>query len=114
MVDRFFFESLGVSYDSLVRTIQNSWKGPNSPPLSPMERIIYKARPSFALRVRRLIFSLICQQLIAPHIRAQWLNPPRRRRHLAKSMANWHALYSILCEIVAQVDRTVRWYHLLS
>lgn len=57
MVDRFFFESLGVSYDSLVRTIQISWKGPNSPPLGPMERIIYKARPSSALRVRRLIFS---------------------------------------------------------
>ncbi|KAF9460883.1 Mak10 subunit, NatC N-terminal acetyltransferase-domain-containing protein [Collybia nuda] len=86
MVDRFFFESLGVSYDSLVKTIRDYWTGPAPPPISQMERILYK--------------------LIAPHIRGQWLNPPRRRRHLAKSLVEWHSLYSMLSEIVAQVDRT--------
>jgi hypothetical protein len=45
MVDRFFFESLGVSYDSLVKAIQNNWTGRYPPQISPMERVLYKACP---------------------------------------------------------------------
>ncbi|RDB19321.1 N-alpha-acetyltransferase 35, NatC auxiliary subunit [Hypsizygus marmoreus] len=85
MVDRFFYETLGVTYDSLASTIKQHWPF-QALPLSRMERMLYK--------------------LITPHIRGQWLNPPRRRRHLAKSLLDWHSLYDALIEITTHLRDT--------
>ena len=46
-------------------------------------------------------------QLITPHFRALWHNPPRRRRHFMKAVVTWHGLYDILVRIKANIDLTV-------
>lgn len=44
MVDRFFSEMLGVTYDTVVQNIKQHL-GSNITPIPRMERILYKARP---------------------------------------------------------------------
>lgn len=44
MVNRFFFETLGVTYESIATTIRESWDGADEPPLGRIERVMYKAR----------------------------------------------------------------------
>ncbi|KAF8061759.1 Mak10 subunit, NatC N-terminal acetyltransferase-domain-containing protein [Lyophyllum atratum] len=85
MVDRFFYETLGVTYDTIGRTVKHYWPS-ETPPLPRIERILYK--------------------LITPHIRGLWLNPPRRRRHLAKSLLDWHNLYDLLTDLTSGLDGT--------
>ncbi|TFK32597.1 Mak10 subunit, NatC N-terminal acetyltransferase-domain-containing protein [Crucibulum laeve] len=84
MVDRFFLETLGVTYDTIVKTINERWTGSSVAPLTKIERTMYK--------------------LISPHIRSMWYNPPRRRRHLMKSLADWHSVYDQLTEIVESLN----------
>ncbi|KAG6827820.1 hypothetical protein H0H92_010336 [Tricholoma furcatifolium] len=45
-------------------------------------------------------------QLIIPHIRGLWLNPPRRRRHLVNSLLDWHRLYDMLNRITRALEDT--------
>ncbi|KAG6861782.1 hypothetical protein C0995_012286 [Termitomyces sp. Mi166 len=90
MVDRIFFETLGVSYMDTVKFIAPL----QADQLSSVENLLYKAR-------------LIClMKLIAPHIRGQWFNPPRRRRHLVNSLLNWHRVYDTLTEMTASLEDT--------
>jgi hypothetical protein len=42
----------------------------------------------------------VSYQLLAPHVKNHWSNPPRRRRHFMKSLVTWHQLYGLLMEIV--------------
>jgi len=41
------------------------------------------------------------------HVRGLWSNPPRRRRHLVKSILNWHTLYDSLLKMTSNVDENV-------
>lgn len=41
-------------------------------------------------------------QLMTPHVRSSWYNPPRRRRHLMKEVLQWHMLHEVLLDEVEQ------------
>ncbi|KAG5721407.1 N-alpha-acetyltransferase, 35 NatC auxiliary subunit [Termitomyces sp. T112] len=87
MMDHFFFETLGVSYTNIVKAIAPFCTESCASQLSTVENLLYK--------------------LIAPHIKGQWLNPPRRRRHLVNSLLNWHKVYDILSEITTSLESTL-------
>lgn len=72
LVDRFFLESIGLPYDSLVDCIFSCWVGDGNPPLPRFENLLIK--------------------LMKETISSSWYNPPRRRRYLMKSVFEWHAL----------------------
>ncbi|KDR82005.1 hypothetical protein GALMADRAFT_221894 [Galerina marginata CBS 339.88] len=85
MINSFFSETVGVNYDSIKASVALRWVGPEpEPPFRKVERSLYK--------------------LITPHIRAQWSNPPRRRRHFMKALLEWHALYDSLAQIRDNID----------
>ncbi|KAG6825844.1 hypothetical protein H0H93_000232, partial [Arthromyces matolae] len=85
MVDQFYFETLGVTYASIIKSI-SPYRAANQLPLTQMETLLYK--------------------LIAPHIRGQWLNPPRRRRHLVNSLLDWHRVYDMTKDITRTLEDT--------
>ncbi|KAF8626362.1 hypothetical protein AX15_005013 [Amanita polypyramis BW_CC] len=80
LVDRFFLESLGIPYESMLKSINQRWSKTESPPIQNLERILFA--------------------LLSPHIRNHWNNGPRRRRYLMKSLVTWHRLYDLLLDIV--------------
>ncbi|KAF8801418.1 hypothetical protein BYT27DRAFT_7198198 [Phlegmacium glaucopus] len=84
MVNQFFFETVGMDYDSIHEAVIQRWTGPEPAPLREVERSLYK--------------------LMTPHIRAFWNNPPRRRRHFMKSLVGWHDLYDLLTQIRDNLD----------
>jgi len=86
MVNRFFVETLGITYDYLVYAIKQRWTGTGSPPFANLERSLVK--------------------LITPHIKGLWYNPPRRRRHFMKSLLGWHGFHDILVNLVSELDIT--------
>jgi hypothetical protein len=43
MVNRFFVETLGITYDYLVYAIKQRWTGTGSPPFANLERSLVKA-----------------------------------------------------------------------
>lgn len=47
-------------------------------------------------------------QLMIPHIRGNWSNPPRRRRHLMKTLVGWHHCFDAISEMMLFVDVSVR------
>ncbi|EGN96405.1 hypothetical protein SERLA73DRAFT_76363 [Serpula lacrymans var. lacrymans S7.3] len=71
IVNRFFVETLDLTYDSYARAVKQRWTGSDPPPLSNIER-----------------------NLVTGHVKAMWFNPPRRRRYLIKSLIDWHELYA--------------------
>ncbi|KAG6916900.1 hypothetical protein DXG01_004733 [Tephrocybe rancida] len=88
MIDRFFLETLGVSYATITKAVAPFWAADQSP-LPRIENLLYKAR------------------LIPPHqCIGLWLNPPRRRRHLVNSLLDWHRVYDMLSEITAALKDT--------
>ncbi|PPR02186.1 hypothetical protein CVT26_012126 [Gymnopilus dilepis] len=85
VVDRFFSEGVGLTYGSIKAAVTARWCGPEAePPLRKVERSLYK--------------------LIAPHVRALWHNPPRRRRHFMKALVEWHSLYDSLVHTVQNLE----------
>ncbi|KAF9480902.1 hypothetical protein BDN70DRAFT_877091 [Pholiota conissans] len=84
MVNRVFYETIGVRYDWIRANIINRWTGEEDPPLQKIERSISK--------------------LITPHFRALWYNPPRRRRHFMKALLEWHGLYDTLVQITDDLE----------
>ncbi|KAG8217116.1 Mak10 subunit, NatC N-terminal acetyltransferase-domain-containing protein, partial [Butyriboletus roseoflavus] len=79
IVDCFFMENCGVSYDSFVHMVGRRWKGPQTSPLAHLERSII--------------------ELELGYIKALWYNPARRRRFCMKSLFDWHALYALFIDI---------------
>ncbi|KAJ6606132.1 Mak10 subunit, NatC N-terminal acetyltransferase-domain-containing protein [Mycena vulgaris] len=81
VMDRFFFETLGVSYQSVVqfvdRNTQSKW--PN--PWADIQRGHFK--------------------LMTGYIRALWYNPCRRRRYFMKSLVDLHLYYTRLIGIAS-------------
>lgn len=71
LVDRFFFETIGIEYNTLSVVTDRT----GAPPLLNIER-----------KLSRMLLS---------HIQSAWLNPPRRRRFLARSLLEWHELYDM-------------------
>lgn len=84
LVDRFFFETLGVSYDHIVKMVKRYL--PDTDAFARAEPFLHK--------------------LITPRIRGHFLNSPRRRRHLAKSLLDWHALYDVFFEVANWLKET--------
>lgn len=82
LVDRFFLESIGLSYDSVIDNISSSWIGDVGPPLPRFENLIVK--------------------LMKETISSSWYNPPRRRRYLMKSISEWHALQDGFVRLLEQ------------
>ncbi|GBE82822.1 Mak10-domain-containing protein [Sparassis crispa] len=85
LVDRFFSEMLGISYAMIQQLYQKriTYGEPAVPSINEIERQITK--------------------LTLPHVRSQWSNPPRRRRHLMKSVLEWHDLYAAIVELTSQI-----------
>ncbi|KAJ3500829.1 hypothetical protein NLJ89_g9616 [Agrocybe chaxingu] len=79
MINQFFLETVGVSYDSIYAMVSSRWDGGDPELLKNVGRALVK--------------------VIAPHIRAHWHNPPRRRRHFMKSLVDWHTLYDTLVQV---------------
>ncbi|KAF9239144.1 Mak10 subunit, NatC N-terminal acetyltransferase-domain-containing protein [Melanogaster broomeanus] len=79
VVDCFFMETLGVSYDSFIDMLDRRWNGPLSSPLAHLERSITEIDLSY--------------------VKALWYNPARRRRFCMKSLFDWHDLYALLTDI---------------
>ncbi|KAF8259877.1 Mak10 subunit, NatC N-terminal acetyltransferase-domain-containing protein [Lactarius quietus] len=69
LVDRFFFETVGIEYNTLLAVSDLA----GAPPLLNIER-----------KLSRMLLS---------HIQSAWFNPPRRRRFLARSLLEWQELY---------------------
>ncbi|KAH0830164.1 hypothetical protein J3R83DRAFT_1513 [Lanmaoa asiatica] len=84
IVDCFFMESCGVSYDSFVNMVCRRWKGPQVCPLTHLERSII--------------------ELELGYIKALWYNPARRRRYCMKSLFDWHALYALFIDIQNRLE----------
>ncbi|KAI0648442.1 Mak10-domain-containing protein [Trametes meyenii] len=83
LVDRFFQESIGLSYDSILDALERSM--PESQ-MASLQDVIE----------RRIV------KVVLPRIRSNWYNPPRQRRHLMKEVLEWHTLYDVLLKDVAQ------------
>ncbi|CAK5263962.1 unnamed protein product [Mycena citricolor] len=79
VMDRFFFETLGVGYQSVV-----AYVGQNS-------------TDQFWGDLQRGHFKLMTE-----YVRALWYNPPRRRRFLAKMLTDLHLYYSRMMGIAAK------------
>ncbi|KAK7438437.1 N-alpha-acetyltransferase, non-catalitic subunit [Stygiomarasmius scandens] len=80
LVSRFFYETHGVHYNRITMLFGRL----ANEKITDIERSIVKT--------------------IVPHIRGQWFNPPRRRRHLAKEILEWHIVYDKLSLAVADLD----------
>ncbi|KIL68496.1 hypothetical protein M378DRAFT_71592 [Amanita muscaria Koide BX008] len=78
LVDRFFLESLGVPYESILRKIGQRWNKKEPPPIQNLERILFTVG------------------LVA------FIN---LRRYLAKSLVIWHRLYDLLLDIKGNLKR---------
>ncbi|KAI0373145.1 Mak10-domain-containing protein [Pilatotrama ljubarskyi] len=83
LVEQFFHETIGLSYETILRALERSAPQPQ---LASMQDVIE----------RRIT------KLMAPHIRSNWYNPPRRRRHLMKEVLEWHQLYDVLLKDIQQ------------
>ncbi|KAJ7684380.1 Mak10 subunit, NatC N-terminal acetyltransferase-domain-containing protein [Mycena polygramma] len=78
LVDRFFFETLGVSFQSVVHFVDRYSQSQRSPPWAEIQRGHFKA----------------CRLVL-------WFNPCRRRRFFMKSLVDLHAYYARLTDVVS-------------
>ncbi|KAI0781517.1 Mak10-domain-containing protein [Trametes elegans] len=83
LVEQFFKETIGFSYDIILRALQESAPEPQ----------LASMRDAIELRITKIMI---------PHIRSNWFNPPRRRRYLMKEVLQWHTLYDCLIKDVAE------------
>jgi len=84
LVDRYFVESTGHRYDTIQRIIQENWTA---------------SRPFSVKEFERHAIKTIVQR-----IRADYQNPPRRRRTLMKSIPEWHTYYLNLRRFTSDVS----------
>ena len=106
LVEQFFYETIGLSYLDILSAFERSAPPTQMVSLQEViERRIHKVR-SFCLRKR--LYQRSYAQLMVPHIRSSWFNPPRRRRHLMKEVLQWHMLYDVMLNDVAAHAPPVR------
>jgi N-alpha-acetyltransferase 35, NatC auxiliary subunit len=97
IVDRFFIESVGVSYERISTMIKDSWVGKDEPPLALFESRIIKVRFISLYNIEQLdSFS----QLVKDHVTSSWYNLPRRRRHLMNITSDWHVLHDLFLRLL--------------
>ncbi|KAJ7290144.1 Mak10 subunit, NatC N-terminal acetyltransferase-domain-containing protein [Mycena rebaudengoi] len=84
LMDRFFFETLGVSYQSVVHAVNQATRNRPPPPWADLQRVHFK--------------------LITEYIRAQWYNPCRRRRYFMRLLLELHLYYTRLVDAAADLD----------
>ncbi|KAF7324457.1 hypothetical protein MSAN_02517700 [Mycena sanguinolenta] len=92
VIDRFFFETLGVSYQSVYHFVGQNSRSQRPPPWADIQRGHFKAGSSL---------------LMTEYIRALWYNPCRRRRFFMKSLVDLHIYYTRLTEIVANLPENL-------
>jgi len=105
-VGRFFRESIGLSYDSLLYEIFSGWAGDGNPPLPRFENLIIKVM--LLVNDAASLKSSHHFQLMKETISSSWYNLPRRRRYLMKSVFEWHALQDGFVRLLEQMDFSVR------
>ncbi|KAI0628810.1 Mak10-domain-containing protein [Trametes polyzona] len=81
LVERFFEETIGYPYATLLKALERSAPQPQ---MTSMQEVIE----------RRI------NNLIVPHIRSSWYNHPRRKRYLQREVLQWHVLYHLLLQDV--------------
>ncbi|KIP07499.1 hypothetical protein PHLGIDRAFT_105599 [Phlebiopsis gigantea 11061_1 CR5-6] len=84
LLEQFFWETLGVSYETIGEVLVNNWVGPGE------------------LILREINSHLI--ETIAGYIRSFWFNPPRRRRHLMKSIVRWQLLEEAFVNLTSRLN----------
>ncbi|KAJ6567144.1 Mak10 subunit, NatC N-terminal acetyltransferase-domain-containing protein [Mycena capillaripes] len=84
VMDRFFFETLGVSFQSIVHFVDRNSQSQRSHPWAEIQRGHFK--------------------LMTEYIRALWFNPPRRRRFFMKSLLDLHIYYTRLIDITSNLS----------
>ncbi|TCD64688.1 hypothetical protein EIP91_003802, partial [Steccherinum ochraceum] len=84
IVEHYFAETLGITYEAITHTMRVHWTGSGTFSTKEIERMIIT--------------------VVVSHIRSHWFNPPRRRRHLMKSIVEWQILHDGLRSLVSQVD----------
>ncbi|KAF7777691.1 hypothetical protein Agabi119p4_3763 [Agaricus bisporus var. burnettii] len=84
LVDRFFHETIGITWAQFQGYIHHRWVGTSPPPLNTLERDIHK--------------------LAISDVKGNWSNQPRRRRQLMKSLIGWHRIYDVLTEMLFDVN----------
>ncbi|KAJ6500771.1 Mak10 subunit, NatC N-terminal acetyltransferase-domain-containing protein [Mycena sanguinolenta] len=94
VIDRFFFETLGVSYQSVYHFVDQNSRSQRPPPWADIQRGHFK--------------------LMTEYIRALWFNPCRRRRFFMKSLVDLHIYYTRLTEIVAGLPENVSSSNVMS
>ncbi|KAI0085943.1 Mak10 subunit, NatC N-terminal acetyltransferase-domain-containing protein [Irpex rosettiformis] len=83
LVQQYFLETLGVSYDYICDILVTSWAGRDELALEDVERHIIK--------------------ITSQNVQSFWYNPPRRRRHLMKSIIDLQALQDAFDVLKADV-----------
>lgn len=86
LVERFFSETIGLSANAIATVVEEKC-GNRSVSWNEIERHIVK--------------------LLVARTRCHWANQPRRRRHLMKSVLDWHRLQMDLETLLAPLDDTV-------
>ncbi|KAI0792657.1 Mak10 subunit, NatC N-terminal acetyltransferase-domain-containing protein [Abortiporus biennis] len=83
IVDRFFLESTGFSFDSIQMAVSSGWVNPQKLSFRDFEKHVAK--------------------IMTQHIRSYYFNRPRRRRFLMKSMVDWQQLVDSLQNLTTQL-----------
>ncbi|KAM5542815.1 hypothetical protein V8D89_003776 [Ganoderma adspersum] len=81
LIEQFFLETIGLPYSTIIEAFERSAP---SPQVATMRDVIE----------RRII------KLLVSHVRSNWYNPPRRRRHLMKEVLQWHMLHDTILKDV--------------
>ncbi|EKM56096.1 uncharacterized protein PHACADRAFT_122281 [Phanerochaete carnosa HHB-10118-sp] len=83
LIERFFWETTGTSYESICEVLINSWTGPGALALQEMESHIMEVVPTY--------------------IKSSWFNPPRRRRYLMKAVRDWQLLQDAFGNLIQHI-----------
>ncbi|KAI8974244.1 Mak10-domain-containing protein [Trametes punicea] len=104
LVEHFFQETIGLPYASVLQALKRSAPQPQFASLQDvLERRITKATTTLHWHIFAIAHAFgQSPQLMIPHVKSHWYNPPRRRRHLMKEVLQWHILYDVLLKYVEQ------------
>ncbi|KAJ7348862.1 Mak10 subunit, NatC N-terminal acetyltransferase-domain-containing protein [Mycena albidolilacea] len=94
VIDRFFFETLGVSYSSIFHFVDRNSQSQRPPPWADIQRGHFK--------------------LMTEYIRALWYNPCRRRRFFMKALVDLHVYYTRLTDIAANLPSDLPRTHVMK
>ncbi|KAJ7494359.1 Mak10 subunit, NatC N-terminal acetyltransferase-domain-containing protein [Mycena galericulata] len=83
VMDRFFFETLGVSYTSVIHFVDQHSRNQWPHPWADLQRGHFK--------------------LMTEYIRALWYNPSRRRRYFMKLLVDLHLYYTRLVDVTSSL-----------